>query len=156
MLDRLKKIIVAAKGAGSSAATTVGDLNRDGVVDEKDAQIAASWIRQTAGDVADEAGKLGMEVVRSKMLKDAAAGAAIGAVVAVPVPLVGPIAGATIGAGIGLYKNITSEKGVSSSTPPPVDVHAQLIKLADLRDKGVLTESEFDEQKRKLLKGSEA
>jgi hypothetical protein len=154
MLNRLKKLIVAAKSAGSNTANAVGDLNGDGVVDEKDAQIAAKWFRQTAGDVADEAARLGKEVVRSKMVKDATTGAAIGAVVAVPVPIVGPIAGATVGAGLGIYKNIMSKAGDSPYTSTTVDVHAQLLKLADLRDKGLLTDAEFEEQKRKLLKDS--
>lgn len=153
MLNRLKKLIGVAKTAGAKAATAAGDLNGDGVVDDKDAQLASKWMRQTAGDVADEAARLGKEVVRSKMVKDATTGAAIGAVVAVPVPIVGPIAGATIGAGLGIYKNITSKASESPSTTTAVDVHAQLLKLADLRDKGVLTELEFEEQKRKLLKG---
>ena len=44
----------------------------------------------------------------------------------------------------------------SANAPPPagnehVDVASQLGKLADLRDKGVLTEEEFQGQKKKLL-----
>jgi hypothetical protein len=154
MLGKLRRLVGSAKSAGSKAATTVGDLNGDGVVDEKDAQIASNWIRATAGDVAEEAGRLGKEVVRSRMVKDAATGAAIGAVVAVPVPLVGPIAGATVGAGLGVYKNLVGKAGDTSSQTTSIDVHAQLLKLADLRDKGLLTEAEFENQKRKLLKDS--
>jgi len=37
--------------------------------------------------------------------------------------------------------------------PAPVDVADQLAKLADLHDRGVLTDEEFDAQKRKLLGG---
>lgn len=156
MLARLKKMIRPASIASSKAVNAVSDLNGDGVVDEKDAQIAANRLRSAASDIADEAGRLGKEVARSKMMKDTATGAAIGAVIAVPIPLVGPIAGAVVGAGLGLYKNILSK---SPDTPTPlreVDLHAQLLKLADLRDKGLLTDSEFEEEKRKLLKGSSA
>jgi Short C-terminal domain len=34
---------------------------------------------------------------------------------------------------------------------PPVDMVAQLQGLADLKDKGILTEAEFDTQKAKIL-----
>lgn len=153
MLDKLKNLAGGAKDAIASAAVAVGDLNGDGVVDEKDAQIAAAWTRRTAGEVADEAGRLGKEALRSDLVKDAASGAAIGAVVAVPLPVVGPIAGAAVGAGLGVYKNLTKKGPPPSVTPQRVDTHAELLKLADLRDRGILAESEFAEQKRKLLNG---
>jgi len=38
-----------------------------------------------------------------------------------------------------------------SATAQPTDVASQLTKLADLREKGYLTDAEFQEQKRKLL-----
>lgn len=89
------------------------------------------------------------------MAKDAAAGAAIGAVVAIPVPVIGPVAGAVVGAGLGVYKNLTkrgdqAQKAPTHSAP---DLHGQLLKLADLRDKGILSEAEFEAQKRKVLSG---
>jgi hypothetical protein len=41
----------------------------------------------------------------------------------------------------------------SSSAPSPArkDIHAELLKLDELRSKGLLTEAEFSEQKRRLL-----
>ena len=36
---------------------------------------------------------------------------------------------------------------------PPVDIYADLTKLKELRDAGVLTQAEFDAQKQKLLAG---
>lgn len=154
MLDRLKALANTAAKAASSAATSVGDLNGDGVIDAKDVQLAAQWTSQAAGTLADETQRLGKEVVRSDLTRDAAAGAAIGAVVAIPLPLLGPLAGAVVGAGLGIYKNVT-RKSASLSAPaaPRVDVHAELLKLADLRDKGLLTATEFESQKRKLLAG---
>lgn len=154
MLDKLKGLAEKAKDAVSSAVTAVGDLNGDGVVDEKDARIAADWARKTASTVADEAGRLGKEAVRSDLAKDAAAGAAIGAVVAVPLPVVGPIAGAAVGAGLGVYKNLTQKAPTQRpQAPARLDVPAELLKLADLRDKGVLTDVEFEAQKAKVLRG---
>ena len=50
---------------------------------------------------------------------------------------------------------IEALKNSTNAPPPagnePVDVASQLGKLADLRDKGVLTEEEFQGQKKKLL-----
>lgn len=44
-----------------------------------------------------------------------------------------------------------SQQSVVSTSAPSVDVADQLAKFAELRDKGILTEDEFQEQKRKLL-----
>jgi hypothetical protein len=154
MRDKLKELAGKAKQAASAAYTAVGDLNGDGVVDQKDAQVAAEWTRKTAGTVADEAGRLGKEAIRSDLAKNAAAGAAVGAVVAIPVPLIGPAAGAVVGAGIGVYKSLTQKSAPQVlQAKASIDIHAELLKLADLRERGVLTESEFEAQKRKLLSG---
>ena len=153
MFDKIKRFAGRAKDSMATAAVAIGDLNGDGKVDEQDAKIAADWAKKRAGSVADEAGRLGKEAMRSDMVKDAAAGAAIGAVVAIPLPVVGPLAGAAVGAGFGVYKNLTKKGTPASPTKalPLVDTHAQLLKLADLRDKGILNEAGFESQKRKLL-----
>ena len=39
-------------------------------------------------------------------------------------------------------------------TPKAKDVYAELVKLDELRKRGILTEAEFEEQKRKLLAGN--
>jgi hypothetical protein len=38
-----------------------------------------------------------------------------------------------------------------SATRGPVDIAEQLERLADLRDRGVLTDAEFEDQKQRLL-----
>jgi hypothetical protein len=38
-------------------------------------------------------------------------------------------------------------------TDRPKDVYAELIKLDDLHKRGILTQAEFEAQKRKLLEG---
>lgn len=160
MLEKIRKIGEAFKENAERAAILVGDLNGDGKVDEEDARIAAEWAKKTAKSVGAEAAELGRAAVRSDMVKDAAAGAAIGAVVAVPVPLIGPVAGAAIGAGLGVYKNLTKsdierpKKGETSANKP--DLHAELVKLADLRDKAIITEAEFEELKANLLRHNDA
>jgi len=154
MFDKLKRFGEKAKEVTSSAAVLVGDLNGDGKVDEADARIAAEWAKKTASAIGAEAGRLGKEAARSEMAKDAAAGAAVGAVVAIPVPVIGPLAGAAIGAGVGVYKNLTkkpSSAGALGSPEISPDVHAELLKLDELRQKGIITEAEFEAEKKRLL-----
>lgn len=157
MLNKLKNLAGKTKEIVSSTAVMVGDLNGDGKIDKEDARIAAKWAKNTASSAGNEAAKIGKEAVRSDLVKDASAGAAIGAVVAVPVPLVGPVAGAVIGAGLGVYKNLIRKdtKTIHSNETKnnSIDMHDQLIKLADLKEKGILSESEFACQKSKILKG---
>lgn len=86
--------------------------------------------------------------------RDAAAGAAIGAIIAIPVPLIGPITGAAVGAAIGVVRNFFRKGTVPPAAETdhrPGDLYAALLKLGELRDKGILTEEEFDTQKRRLL-----
>lgn len=156
-----KKIKDAAgKAAGSvvstasAAATHVGDLNGDGKVDAADAKIAADWARQTATDVGEGAARLAKTAARSDMAREAAVGAGIGAAIALPVPFVGPALGAAAGAAFGVYGNLTA-KGRTASPPrieAEVDVPADLLKLDDLRQKGLLSEEEFAAKKKRLLK----
>lgn len=152
MLEKLKKIGGAAKDAVTKTAVLMGDLNGDGKVDEEDARLAAEWTKKQANALGSEAVRLGKEAVRSDLAKDAATGAAVGAAIAVPVPLIGPAVGAAIGASIGAYRNL-SGKGTSSSvtTNKLHDTHAELLKLQDLREKGVLSEEEFQRAKLKTL-----
>lgn len=157
MLDKLKSLAGKAKDAISSTAVLVGDLNGDGKVDGEDARVAADWAKKTATCIGEEASRLGKEAMRSDLAKDAASGAVIGAVVAIPVPIIGPMAGAAIGAGLGVYKNFTK---TSQPTPAvidqmiPKDVHAELLKLDDLRQKNIISVVEFEAQKKKILDAS--
>ena len=97
----------AAKNMGGMVATQIGDLNGDGKIDAEDFKIAAAKAKQMASTAADEAVKLGKDVMQSGLVKDVAAAAAVGAVIAIPIPIIGPVVGATVGAGLGVYKNIT-------------------------------------------------
>lgn len=153
MFDKIKKLGKGTKDALSSTAVLVGDLNGDGKVDAEDARIAADWAKKTASSIGGEASRLGKEALRSDLAKDAASGAAIGAVVAVPVPVIGPVAGAAIGAGVGVYKNMTKKESspLSGKGESKVDIHAELLKLDDLRQKNIISEAEFESQKEKIL-----
>ena len=146
-----------ASSGSSKAMTVIGDLNGDGKVDKADWEIARRRTKEAAGDLAEEAARLGKAVMRAEMTRDVATGAAIGAAVAIPVPIVGPAAGAVVGAGVGLYKNLTKsgERHASATGPAPVhDPIGDLARLDDLRQRGILTEDEFQTQKRKLLRQS--
>lgn len=155
MKEKLKDLAEKAKEAISSAAVLVGDLNGDGKVDHEDAKIAAEWAKKRASVIGDEAAKLGKEAMESTMVKDAAAGAAVGAAIAIPVPVIGPLAGAAIGAGLGVYKNIVSKEPNRNPTKEQlhtsIDVHAELVKFDDLRQKGIISEEEFEVHKKRLL-----
>ncbi|MDF1551896.1 MAG: SHOCT domain-containing protein [Deferrisomatales bacterium] len=155
MFDKMKGFAKKTRDAISKTAVLVGDLNGDGKVDEEDARIAAEWAKKTAASVGDEAGKLGKMAMQSDLAKDAATGAGIGAVVAIPVPVIGPMAGAAIGAGIGVYKNLTKPNqptpGMIERTTPPRDGYAALLKLDELRQKNIISEAEFEEQKKRIL-----
>ncbi len=155
MNEKLKNLAGKIKEAISTTAVLVGDLNGDGKVDHEDAKIAAEWAKNRASAVGDEAVKIGKEAMRSEMVKDAAAGAAVGAAIAIPIPVIGPFAGAAIGAGLGVYKNIIKKESNShQAKEQPVvhkDVHAELLKFDELRQKGIITDAEFEIQKSKLL-----
>lgn len=100
---------------------------------------------------AAEAIKAAKRVARSRAFKNAAAGAGAGAVFAVPIPFVGPIAGAICGAGVGLFFGDQLRVRIFAQDLTPKDLHAELLKLAELREKGILSEEEFVACKRKLL-----
>lgn len=155
MFEQLKKFGEKAKNAISTTALLVGDINGDGKVDEQDARIAANWAKDTAATIGDEASRLGKEALRSDIVRDAASGAAVGAVMAIPIPLIGPAAGAALGAGVGVYKNLGKRGQTASVTPqsPSVakDAYAELLKLDELRQRGIITDTEFNERKKVLL-----
>ena len=156
-LDSLNDFASSVKVAAERTSNALSDA-----IEHEDTQAAIAWSKNAASTVADEATRLGKEIVHSDMAKDAATGAAIGAAVALPIPVIGPAAGAVVGAGLGIYKNIMKPDSkshglVSQMEKPPLssagkpDVYDQLIKFDELRQKGILTDAEFGEQKRKIL-----
>jgi len=115
-----QRIAAASKSAGKKvgrAAASVGDLNKDGKLDQEDAKVATAKAKRITSKVSDGAGALAREVAKHGMVKDAAAGAAIGAAVALPVPIIGPAAGAAIGAIVGVAKNLRSPAKPAAAVP---------------------------------------
>ncbi len=143
-------------------AELVGDLNGDGKVDEEDFKIAMAKSKAVMQSAAVEVGVLAKGVVRSDIVRNVTSAAAVGAVIALPLPIVGPMAGAVVGGALGAYKSLTSPASRRSEPAPPVpnipnaaaqdsDLYEKLIKFDDLRKKGILSDAEFEEQKKKLL-----
>lgn len=135
-------------------ATTLLDQDGDGKLDQEDLKRLTEKGMALTKDAAGKAGTMLKEASKSSMAKDAAAGAAVGAAVAVPVPLVGPAMGAVIGSGLGVYKNL-SGKGTPNhdvnQDAKATDSYAELLKLGDLKDKGLITAEEFEALKAKVL-----
>lgn len=126
-------------------------------VERDETKAAVAWTKEAIHTIADEAKELGKRAAHSDMAKDAATGAGIGALVAVPIPLIGPAFGAVVGAVVGIAVNLKSGKGATHSNrstqiASDIDIHKRLIDLDDLRQKGILTQKEFEVQKKKVLR----
>lgn len=166
MKEKLSQIAFKAGQAVSAAASKTADYVQTHKPTEQDLAQAKAMAIKAGKAVADETVALGKEVAQSKTFKDAAKGAGVGAVAAIPIPIIGPAVGAVIGAGAGIYLGSRSQPQVQqpvlpASAPqavlidveaaPPNDLYAELLKLDELRQKGLLTDEEFEVQKQKLL-----
>lgn len=171
LLDMTRRLGSHAEGAVSAATTQASRLMHECAPDAQGMAQARAWVKEAASGTAAQAVRLGREALASDFAKDAAKGAAIGAVVAVPVPLVGPVVGAIFGAGVGAFANLTRSKPpvqqalaaitlppetmmVIDMITPPKDLYTRLLELDDLRQKGILTQQEFDAQKTRVLSGA--
>lgn len=170
-LDMTRRLGSNASNAVSAATTQVSRLVHECAPDAQGMAQARELVKEAASGTAARAVRLGRDALGSDFAKDAAKGAAIGAVVSVPVPLVGPVVGAIFGAGIGAFANLTRSKppvqqALAAIAPPqeaasaiemiasPKDLYARLLELDDLRQKGILTQQEFDAQKTRVLGGA--
>lgn len=165
-----KKAKIAATDAGEKAKVAaqfvgekVGDLNGDGKVDAEDFRIAAEKAKHAASIAGGHAREFGKRLSENELAQDSAKAAAVGAAVAVPVPLIGPVAGAAMGGALGAYKHLISKSEREGAASKPIlgtpensatkDIHGELLKLGDLRDKGLLSDEEFNSLKLKLIEG---
>ncbi len=168
-IGQVRQLSHRAGDAVSTAADKASTFVQENKPNDQEIAEAKAWVKSTANATAQEAVRLGKEVMQSELAKDAARGAAVGAVIAVPVPLIGPAVGATLGAGVGMYLNLTGSKSAATSALPAAepqantviemvtparDVPAELRKLHDLLKEGILTQEEFDAQKKKVLGGT--
>jgi phage tail tape-measure protein len=112
-------------------------------------------------DMADHNDNLKHEVEESQKngrLAGAGAGVVAGAqlgTVLLPIPVVGTFTGALVGGLLGARfgKKVvgTVREKVNSFRTSPADVSAELVRLAKLREQGILTEEEFAAAKARLL-----
>ncbi len=51
-------------------------------------------------------------------------------------------------------ENINADIRTRDETEKTKDIYTELIKLDDLRERGILTQAEFDAEKKKLLEGN--
>lgn len=153
MHEKFREVTSAIKNAAEKVVDTASS-----VVNHEDTKATLEWTKQVARTAADEAVELGKRAARSELAKDAATGAGIGAVVAVPIPLVGPALGAALGAGAGVYMSLKKgDKGGRRIGVDSADAELrknfseQLVELDSLLQRGILTQSEFDQKKRDIL-----
>lgn len=156
MKDQITEAARKARKAAARAAKETKVFVQSHAPTDAGISRAKSVASRMGKAAVESATELGREVADSKAVKDAAKGAAVGAIVAVPLPVVGPVIGAVVGAGVGVY---LGQRGSGSPAPPQLagtakDLHDELLKLESLRQKGLLTDAEFDAQKRKLLKST--
>ena len=150
MREKFEKLASRAKTAAgqvTDAATKVAQ--------HPNTKAAANRAKQMATEAANQVADQVQQVSKSQIAKDAATGAAIGAVVAVPVPVVGPMFGAMVGGGIGAVislKRAWSSPPTAGEATAPFDFHKAMTELEDLRQKGILSQAEFDARKKKLLR----
>jgi hypothetical protein len=145
--EKLASKAKTAAGQVTDAATKVAQ--------HPNTKAAANRAKEMATEAANQVVDQARQVSKSQMARDAATGAGIGAVVAVPIPLVGPLFGAVVGGGIGALfslKRAWSNPQALGEATVPFDLHKELTELDDLRQKGILSQEEFDAQKKKLLR----
>ncbi len=161
MLDKAKEFaarsLALTRRAASGAAAKVielADLNKDGKADASDARIAAEQTKEFASDAGQirESWKGNPEEQHGegRNYRSGHRGSD-----AVPLPVIGPVMGAAIGAALGAVTNLTTKRSTTISTKAademPLDVHAEILKSDDLRQRGLLTDAEFEKQKRSIL-----
>lgn len=94
------------------------------------------------------------------IVKNAVIGAAIGAMASFVIPFMKLTKGAFLGAlvlvGIGIYKNLSKKSSAitmdDNSNPATQNISEEIERFHKLHKDGALSASEFEEQKRKLLK----
>lgn len=170
MKEKLSQMAFKAGRAVSAAANKTADYVQTHKPTGQDFAQAKAVALKAGKAVAGETVALGKEVTQSKTFKDAAKGAGVGALAAIPIPIIGPAVGAVIGAGAGIYLGSRNQPHAQSTALPPSapvphyqpvltdvvpeqpkDLYVELLKLDELRQKGLLTNEEFEVQKQKLL-----
>lgn len=151
MLDKIKNLSNRTLDSISTATSSIREINLPAISDSEKVRATTDWAKDTIEVVGRKSSEVINEAMSSSVAKDAASFAAVGAVLAIPIPIIGPLTGAAIGAFAGVYKNIKNPSSKKEQTSPP-NVYEELLKLEDLRSKNIISQDEFDDQKRKILK----
>jgi hypothetical protein len=160
-----------AREALSNTSSKAAALVQQHKPDAQEIEQAKLWAQRTAAATAEEIARLSREVRESPLGRVAAKGAASGTVTSLPVPIIGPALSAVVGASASVYAHLTRSK--TSEAPelapepvpspyapvvevvaPDTEIYARLLHLDDLLKKGILTQAEFDAQKKKVLGGA--
>lgn len=150
MKDKLTEIARKARDTATNAAKQTQEFVQAHATEENLNRAKAMTLQASTAAV-----ELSKEVAKTKFFQDAAKGAAVGALVAVPIPLMGPVAGGIFGGAAGVIMGLkggNKEEPVYLPPQEPKDLHDELVKLNSLREQGLITDSEFQELKKKLLK----
>lgn len=152
MGEKIEKLSTAAKstkGRITEAAAKVANHPKT--------EAAATWAKDAVTDAASDVADHARKVSKGQVARGAATGAVVGAAIAVPIPVIGPVFGSIVGAGIGaligLKRSFVNPSQSDVGSPAqPFDFHKEMTELDDLRQKGILTQEEFEAQKKKLLR----
>ncbi len=148
----MKNLRDRARDSISTATSHIRDIELKEIAQSKSVRDTTDWAKDSIEILGKKSTEVLHEAVNSNTAKDIASFAAVGAVLAVPIPLIGPLTGAAIGACAGIYKNITHPKPSENNNNHPKDIYEELLKLEELRSKKILSQTEFEEQKSKILK----
>ncbi|HPU16055.1 MAG TPA: SHOCT domain-containing protein [Polymorphobacter sp.] len=162
MAKKLDDLATELKQTAAKAAEDAADF-----IARDDTQQTIKSVKQTASEAYDDAAEVINRANKFGLGKDVLPFALIGAAVAIPIPFVGPFIGGAIGAAIGAWRGTQrteaapeASAGAIEATPTSVrskpkarnqDVVAELIRFGELRDKGLITQAEFEAQKARLL-----
>ncbi len=149
MKDQMRKFMSDAADAATDAARKTSKAVETHLPNQEQTAKAVEAGKKVGAGLLGEMKEIGRELGQTRGFRNAVKGAGVGAVAGIPLPVVGPISGAIIGAAAGVF--LGERLG---DRREPVDLHSELLKLADLRDKGLLSEEEFEVQKRKLLRAT--
>lgn len=163
MAKKLDDLATELKQTAAKAAEDATEF-----INREDTQATIKSVRQKAAETYDDAAEVINRVKPVGLGKDVLPFALIGAAVAIPIPVIGPFIGGAIGAAVGYWRGSNRAEaaaadpvaGAIEATPTSVrskpkannaDVVAEIMRFGELRDKGLITQEEFDAQKARLL-----
>ena len=151
----LSKAQASVVNTTKTIAASILDQDGEGTIGQSDVKLLTEKGVKVGKVAAEKSGEIIKEASKSSLAKYVAVGAAVGAVTGVLLPIVGPITGSVLGAGLGAYIYI-KVKGTPNYSPQgnqadKKDIYSEILKLGDLKENNLITEEEFEKQKKLLL-----